>query len=266
MKKILALTVVLALVMSLSTVASAQNVTDAGTYRSDVMGTTVTGDDVGITYSIDITWPSLSFTYYEQVGEKWDTEKHEGIPAVPARWEGGGDITIVNHSNSVIAVTPSYTAESEYSDAKIIFDTTELYVDNAANGNEAKTGTINISATGSLPTGTSNQKIGEVKLYIGSAFTERKTADELLYREYDVLVSQLNQLRTSIANADSNEEYQTAQELCSSASGAINSYKDACRENGVDYIKENYMATIKKIADAWNAYHGLEAKVKNGQI
>lgn len=166
MKKIVSFALALALVLSMQIVAFAEEGVSTGTYTADVTGTTVEGSTGGALYSVDITWPSLSFTYYEEIGESWDPENHTGVPGTPAHWTGGGDITITNHSNRVIRITPIYTAEKTYSDAKILFDTTELLVDTAANGNEAKSETIHISAVGSLPTGTNAQKIGAISLTV----------------------------------------------------------------------------------------------------
>lgn len=172
MKKILALILAVALVMSMAVTASAANgVANGGTDSAEVKGNYSSKATVTI-YSVDIAWEGLSFTYNGAFEGTWNPQTHEYEDATAAGWAAGtGKITVTNHSNTDITATPSYTAADAYKDAGMSFSTNALKVTTADNGTNgaagtAVQGTITVTPTGSLPEGTKDATIGTITITI----------------------------------------------------------------------------------------------------
>lgn len=168
MKKTLFLVLALALVLSLSVPALAAEVsTDNGS--RDVTATYV--DDTAIIYGVEITWGSMKFTYTSSQ-DGWNTESHRYGSSTGA-WtyeQGANVVTVTNHSNAGIDVTPSWTADSGYADVSMTFDHATLSLATADNGVDGAAGTatsgkITVTPSGELPKDT-NGKIGTITLTI----------------------------------------------------------------------------------------------------
>lgn len=178
MKKLFSLVLALALLLSLSVPAFAAEITPNGNNASaDVNGTYVAGAESDIVYSVDIAWEGLNFTYTDSSKGTWNPTNHAYENGTAASWSGTGNITVTNHSNDGIVVIPAYMQEEAYKDASMNFDATALTVASADNGEgeegagAAKSGTITVTPTGSLPAGTSETKIGTITLTIEGALT-----------------------------------------------------------------------------------------------
>ena len=137
---------------------------------------------------MDISWGSMAFIYTDASRGTWNAETHryEGAKAAAWSWaDKANEITVTNHSNDGITVTPSYTAETAYSAATMSFDKTSLTLATADNGENgaagtATNGTITVTPGGSVPAGTSG-KIGQITLSIAGADdspTGGETTDE----------------------------------------------------------------------------------------
>lgn len=180
MKKFLAMTLVLLMMMSTATAAVAADVdAEGGTNKTAVTGTCVEGtSESPITYSVDIVWTDLSFTYNEANSPTWDPVNHRyNGDAREAGWvEKTATATITNHSNTAILATFSYTAESGFESADMQFASDEVYVASAETNNQAETASNTVKPTGTLPKGTDNAKIGNITITITQAEMDRDTA------------------------------------------------------------------------------------------
>lgn len=160
MKKLIAL--VLTLTLALSATAFAATLNDTGSDSAEVKATYTAGQKADTVYSVDISWESLSFTYHGQTDGTWDATEHKYTGTIEAGWnEGTGTITVTNHSNTAITVTPSYTANKGYEAVGMTFTgltEDKLTVENADAGvgktGAAKTGTITVTPNGTLPENT----------------------------------------------------------------------------------------------------------------
>lgn len=172
MKKMISLILTLTMLMSLSITAfAAEGVTSGGMDMSEVKGTYSSTATVTV-YSVDIVWEDLSFTYNGAFEGNWNPKTHEYEDANAAGWAAGsGTITVINHSNTEITATPSYTAKDGYESASMNFSTAALKVESADNGVDGAAGTavtrtITVTPTGSLPEGTENATIGTITITI----------------------------------------------------------------------------------------------------
>lgn len=175
MKKIVSLILSVILLLSLSITAFAtetNSITEAeGAASSDVTASYVAGNAGGTVYKVDITWENMDFEYHDVSNPVWDAENHVYLSedAKPAHWEGKGTITITNHSNTNLAVTPSYTAKEGYENIWFTFSSKPLYVTTAETGN-AETNYLYCQVSeysqGVLTEGTENATIGTITVTI----------------------------------------------------------------------------------------------------
>ena len=141
-------------------------VVDYGDYTTNVTGTYVGFDDSGSspTYSVDIEWEGLSFTYYDNAYNETYGYNYNG-------WgDETGTITVTNNSeeHSFIDVTFAYTAEEEFKDANVKIeysgiDVTEDVQTISGGGTEY---TFEVIPDGTLPEGTDNATIGTITISI----------------------------------------------------------------------------------------------------
>ena len=185
MKKILAVVLLLSCVLTMGFAALAE---DLGEHSKDVTGTyAVNQNDEAAVYSLDISWPDLDFSYTDGY-KKWNPETHK-YDSVDGTWEDKtAEITVTNHSNAAIEVTPKWTADEGFESAIMKFYNGEseiraLEIDSAAPvGNaetgEAKVGTISVKPSGSLSSAANGGKIGSVTLTISAASSVQSVATQ----------------------------------------------------------------------------------------
>lgn len=174
MKKLIALVLALTLVLSATAFAATLD-NDTKTTTKDVTAKYVAGKKAETVYSVGITWEDLSFTYHGLTEGTWDADTHKYTGTITEGWdESKGTITVTNHSNTAITVTPSYKASDDYEAVSMKFDgltEDKLIVENADAGvgktGAAKTGTITVTPYGELPEGTAeNTVIGTITVTI----------------------------------------------------------------------------------------------------
>jgi hypothetical protein len=147
MKKLFSFALVLALILSLSTVAF------AGTHETDEFtagnGTVTENGNVtanvnsgsGQTvYKVDIAWTKVAFTYNHGTAATWSPETHLYTNGTDAGWVGGtansasGTITVTNHSNAVLnaSVALQDGVQASQDGVQISLDTATKTLENAA--------------------------------------------------------------------------------------------------------------------------------------
>ena len=177
MKKIITLTLCVAMLcmMSLSAFAGTiTSITENNTDSGNVMAQYVLAGGTP-TYSVDIEWGSMAFTY--TVPQVWDEENHEWDPdTANAEWapvaveEGetaANAIIVTNHSSTSINASVSFAAEEAYNTVTGSFGEEGA---NSANLNTAAEHTFELTLGGSIAnTVTTSTKVGTVTVTIGAA-------------------------------------------------------------------------------------------------
>lgn len=182
MKRIITLAMTLVLILSLAVPAFAYGPGDEK--ELEVTAKYNSSTTTKPVYSADIDWDSLTFLYNETNTRTWKPSDHSYDTATDGSWEKtSANITVTNHSNAPISVTPSYTAETTYSSATMTFDKTTLTLataDNSEGDNgagKATTDTITVTAGGTLTkddstSATTGTTIGQITLTIADASTQ----------------------------------------------------------------------------------------------
>ena len=169
MKKIIALALSLILVLSLSVIASAESysgtVTAPAIPDTPVSGTYTEGTGAVDTYSVEISWTGLAFTF-AAAQKTWDATNHVEVDATEGQWSSAGTITVKNHSNVGITATPSYDPGSYDGDATIGVSGA-INLNAATEGTENYTqGTITVTPGGTLEKSQEAVDLGDIVIVI----------------------------------------------------------------------------------------------------
>ena len=155
MKKIIAIALSLILVLSLSVTAFAASEFDGnidaneGTNVGTATGEYIAGTGAPDTYSVDIAWTGLAFTYTAS-DKIWDATNHEEIdnPDDDPVWSTGAKIVVTNHSNVAIIASAEFRQTAAEGNNATITPGADL---NLAKADGAETtGAITLTASGSL--------------------------------------------------------------------------------------------------------------------
>ncbi|MBQ3257585.1 MAG: hypothetical protein IJA67_09245 [Oscillospiraceae bacterium] len=187
MKKTISVVLTLVLMFSLSVTAFAASATTApATDSADINATYVAGAAGGVVFSVDIEWTAMNFTYQAAGQPVWDPESHSYSESVPESWSGSGTVTITNHSNTALDVTPSYTMDSGYEATELNFTVDgeavegAVIVESAADTNAAVKKVITVTPKGKLAS-TADGKIGTVTVTVDeSEYVSLTAANALL--------------------------------------------------------------------------------------
>ncbi len=135
MKKLSAVVLALAMAMSLCTTAFATEPTRNSKISTlpDSQDITVTGTyagDPSETYSVDVVWGAMEFTYNANGKTQWNPESHEYDLAdggEAAKWDyEGNTVTVTNHSNKDVNVNFSFVKDTSVKgDYTVKFDYTD---------------------------------------------------------------------------------------------------------------------------------------------
>lgn len=207
MKKQISLALAIVMIMCLSTAAFAVTVDAPGNYSADVIGNYVAGNvNKSIVYCVDITWSDLDFTYHAEKDVVWDPDTLSYSETNRSYWEGEGNITITNRSNTDIIVSPEYSSASGYSGSTIYFSDNLLEVASAESGT-AQTTTITVSPRGSLPEMDEADTIGTITLTIENYSDSILAEARALLEESNELMSQW----TTAGGSTQDQSYQNLQ-------------------------------------------------------
>lgn len=117
MKKLIAtlLTMSLAVGMGTTAFAAAGNGTvgENGSQPIDVTARYTGGATTDTTYSVDIAWDDMTFTYHESGSRTWNPANHTYTDKTTAGWDKTtADITVTNHSNADVDINLTYVPET----------------------------------------------------------------------------------------------------------------------------------------------------------
>lgn len=173
MKKMLAIALSLAMLMSTAAMAAG-----AGTNESAVTATYVDGNDSApIVYSVKIDWEDLDITYYEESHATWDPDTltyNDDYQAEGWAEDSVANVTMSNRSNTDILATFSYTANEGFDSVDMNFAASQVYIASAEDGTE-KTAANSVSPEGKLPEDTDEEEIGTITITIERCKTVKNT-------------------------------------------------------------------------------------------
>ena len=110
------------------------------------------------TYKIDIVWGDMNFTYNFGTLE-WDVNTHTYKAPSPTGWDKtSSNITITNHSNAAVNVTPSMAAVNNVAGVSASLSRTSAFTLGSAEGGTATNATVTVNVSGA-PTSTTAQTI-----------------------------------------------------------------------------------------------------------
>lgn len=259
MKRSIALTLVLALVMTMSAVVSATEATESISGNSqEVLASYEEGTKDKTIVSVDISWEQMSFTYKGESAPVWNAEEHryEG-EATEAGWApGNGTITIRNNSNAILQALIGYNQVDAYQDVYMSFTDEAPYIGSAyTNDQKDEAGnvcgtpceiTIKAIPMGTLPKETvDNTRIGTITITLNSEVDVYEMLDAVGAKISDCLFADISGLGRGtpylVAGTDVNL-------LQNQVTAALEAYAD---NEGL--TPENNVMINKALTDAYGA-------------
>lgn len=172
MKKPISVLLILAMVLAMSTAAFAATIDSApGSQNIDVNARYEDGTTASTTYSVDVAWGAMEFTYTISGTKEWDPVTHTYTTNTTPTWSGSGnEITVTNHSNAGITASFAFSALDAYNTVTGAFSAASVPLP-SAEGKEttdpALTGKSTLTLSGTLEdTVTTMTKVGSVTVTI----------------------------------------------------------------------------------------------------
>lgn len=175
MKKIFSIIISIAIIFSINLNAFASGGFNTGnkvgeSHSIDVTAKTESAILVPDSYSVDITWENMTFTYIENGTKIWNASTHTYTTNTEGSWDKNeAKINVVNHSNVPVTAIVEYTPITETGVLGVISNgskTLAAGVENKPDEADSLMAILNVSGT---PTNnvTTGNKIGFVKVTIG---------------------------------------------------------------------------------------------------
>ena len=171
MKKITSIILALALFMSFSATAYADNspktgVGDGGAANIDISANYQAGSASTQIVSVDIAWGAMNFTYTDGAEGQWDPATHTTGAAGTGSWSASNNtITVTNHSNVGVTATFDYTQTINTVTGSFSQNTLNLPTAVGTALADAPKGSSNLTLGGTL-TETPSGKVGTVTVTI----------------------------------------------------------------------------------------------------
>lgn len=166
MKKLVSLTLALALILSLSATAFASDLGGSQDVTAKYEKTE-TEDPI---HSVELNWGDLTFTYSETSKKTWNPNTHTYDTETTGNWDKTeANITVINHSNVKVAVAMSLKAvEGTGVEVQLTGgnDTLAAGVENDVDGAASVTGTLKISGTPNDTVTAAGIKVAEITVTI----------------------------------------------------------------------------------------------------
>ena len=132
----------------------------------DVQAKYVDGVESPDSYSIDVTWGAMQFTYETSGKREWDPATHKYKDDITGNWtESGNTVTVTNHSNRDVKVTFGYEAVRGFDGVSGTFSVSSYTLSAGVEGkvDEADRVSTTLTLSGSLASGiTKFTKVGSV--------------------------------------------------------------------------------------------------------
>lgn len=201
MKKITALVLALAILLSMTLSANAADtdVTQSGDTRNgNVSATYQPGAAGGDVIRVDIEWTGMDFTYNAASQPVWDPVNHVYSTSSEAGWAtSNADITITNHSNTIVWAEIDYGANEGYSGTSMHFTDDMPYIGSAyteENGEGTEcSAVIRAVPDGELPaTAAGGASIGSITVTI-QAFPSSEDHTKEVFMHYYTLHDTIRQ-------------------------------------------------------------------------
>lgn len=227
MKKVISLLLTMMLILGLSIPAYAADneiTTQNGSATADVTATYEAGSGGTTIYKVDISWGNLDFTYKDKSVPVWDPDTHTYVGEEhPAYWEGEATITVTNHSNTHLSVTPVYTQNAGYENVDMDFQYAPMYVCTAETGN-AESSSMTVIPTGVLSSSAKDTVIGSITLTIADYVAPEMSLSE--YMNYFTAEGSHSEI-VYVAHPEVPQTIaQEFKDLVGAGSAAFNTYKD----------------------------------------
>ena len=170
MKKFLAISLALVMVLALSVTCFAARLNNVGETSEDVKISYVAGTSAPATYAVDIAWDSLTFVYNASA-KSWDATNHVEVNNAGSWQNDTATITVTNHSNVDIKSTIAYAAGTANGEAAATLTGGGEQTLAAAAGAEVatQTATLKIAGTPALGAENATVTIGTLTVTIAAA-------------------------------------------------------------------------------------------------
>ena len=171
MRKFLAISLALVMVLALSVTCFAERITTVPTTKTeDVKISYVAGTSAPDTYAVDVEWDSLTFVYNAS-GKTWDTTNHVEVNNAGSWQNDTATITVTNHSNVDIKSTIAYAAGTANGEAVATLTGGAETTLAAAEGETvaSQTATLKIAGTPALGAESATATIGTLTVTIAAA-------------------------------------------------------------------------------------------------
>ena len=151
MKKVMSLTLALALILSLAIPAFAAT-NEGGNTNIDVKAQYNGGATTPDKINVNVAWGAMEFTYNVGGTQDWDAANHKYVNNVTQNWTATGNtVTVTNHSNVAVTANLTFAAGADYSSITGKFDKATLELATAVGTEVAKapadTATLTLEGT-----------------------------------------------------------------------------------------------------------------------
>ena len=173
MKKMISLILAMSLVLSMSITAFAAEDTGKKPGENTNIGVTAkynTSSDTETTYSVDVEWTDMTFTYNEAGTKEWNAATHSYTTNSTGSWDKTtATVTVTNHSNAEVTVAMEYTAVEGTGVTGTLTNgsaTLDAGVEGKYDEADSVTATLTISGTPANTVTSTGTQIGSIKVTI----------------------------------------------------------------------------------------------------
>lgn len=177
MKKLIATLLTMSLAVGMGTTAFAaagsKTVGENGSQPIEVTAKYTGGATTVTTYSVDIEWEDMTFTYHESGSRTWNPADHTYTNNTTAGWDKTtADITVTNHSNADVDIDLTYVPETGTGVDGVLdtlFYTLAAGEEDKYTEADSKTSTFTISGAPDKTVNADGVKVGTITVAVSAA-------------------------------------------------------------------------------------------------